>query len=99
MHASDDGMLHAIAVYNEDDCRATLARREWLLAPRPDDAGWAEIPEAREAAEEKRAAEGDREALRQSLLAATDEGSPRWLAGGLLEYHRPQARPACGRFF
>src|SRR2546426_10857 len=99
MHARDDGMLHAIAVYNEDDCRATLALREWLLAHRPDDAVWAEIPEAREVAEEKRAAEGEREALRQSLLAGSDEGSPRWLAGELLEYHRREARPAWWWFF
>ncbi|PYN92510.1 MAG: hypothetical protein DMD91_32155 [Candidatus Rokuibacteriota bacterium] len=38
MHTRDDGALRAIAVYNEDDCRATLALREWLLARRPNDA-------------------------------------------------------------
>src|SRR5439155_90583 len=99
MHTRDDGALRAIAVYNEDDCRATLALREWLLARRPNDAVWAEVPDAREVAEEKRAAENEREALRQSLLAGSEEGSPRWLAGELLEYHRREARPAWWWFF
>ncbi|PYN92509.1 MAG: hypothetical protein DMD91_32150 [Candidatus Rokuibacteriota bacterium] len=46
-----------------------------------------------------RTAEGEREALRQSLLAGSEEGSPRWLAGELLEYHRREARPAWWWFF
>jgi hypothetical protein len=34
--------LASIAEYNEDDCRATLALREWLVEKRPEDAPWAE---------------------------------------------------------
>ncbi len=99
MHTHDDAALQGIAVYNEDDCRATLALRDWLLAQRPAGAVWAEVPEPRDVTEEKRTADAEREALRQSLLAGSDEGSPRWLAGELLEYHRREARPAWWWFF
>src|SRR5436309_93694 len=99
MDTRADARLQAIAVYNEDDCRATLALRDWLLAHRPADAVWAEVPEPRDVTEEKRTADAEREALRQSLLAGSDEGSPRWLAGELLEYHRREVRPAWWWFF
>src|SRR5207247_6293749 len=38
--------LDEIAAYNEEDCRATLALRDWLVEHRPEDAAWAEPPEA-----------------------------------------------------
>ena len=31
----DDAELEAIARYNEEDCRATLALRDWLVSIRP----------------------------------------------------------------
>src|SRR5207245_1599199 len=65
----------------------------------PAGAVWAEVPEPRDVTEEKRTADAEREALRQSLLAGSVEGSPRWLAGELLEYHRREARPAWWWFF
>ena len=37
---ADEARLHAIAAYNEDDVRATLALRDWLVAQRPDGTTW-----------------------------------------------------------
>ena len=37
--------LTAIATYNEDDVRATLALRDWLVGHRPDGLPWREPPE------------------------------------------------------
>src|SRR3989449_338247 len=91
--------LEEIAAYNEDDCRATLALRDWLVEHRPDDAAWAEGPAARLVDDDKQKADAQREALRQALLAGASEGAPRWLAAELLEYHRREARPAWWWFF
>jgi hypothetical protein len=92
---------------------APRARRPWttccgvrvfvdlhgVVRQRPDGAAWAEVHEPRPVTEDRRAADAEREALRQALLAGGDEGSPRWLAGELLEYHRREARPAWWWFF
>ncbi len=40
MNEGDPADLDAIAVYNEDDVRATMALRDWLLAQRPDELEW-----------------------------------------------------------
>ena len=92
----DDALLAKIAAYNEEDCRATLALRDWLVAHRPDGTPWAEAVAA-EARDDTGA--GEREALRQALVEGAAPGSPRWLAGELLEYHRREARPAWWWFF
>jgi len=91
--------LEEIAAYNRDDCRATLALRNWLIANRPPRAAWATAPAEREVDEERQARDAAREALRQSLLAGADPGSPRWLVAELLEYHRREARPAWWWFY
>jgi predicted RecB family nuclease len=44
MAGGDQAELRAIAGYNEDDVRATLALREWLLAHRPDGLPWRQPP-------------------------------------------------------
>jgi len=98
MRTRDDARLHGIAAYNEDDCRAALALRDWLLANRPADADWAEVI-APPADGTDALAAGARDALRRSLTDAAEPGSPRWLAGELLEYHRREARPAWWWFF
>ncbi|HEY3190759.1 MAG TPA: TM0106 family RecB-like putative nuclease, partial [Solirubrobacteraceae bacterium] len=98
MDARDDMRLRAIAAYNEEDCRATHALRDWLVRHRPEDAVWAGS-EPPEVDEERRATGAQREALRQALLAGAVEGSARWFAGELLEYHRREARPAWWAFF
>ena len=91
--------LDAIAAYNEDDCRATLALRDWLDGIRPAGiAGPDPIP-ATVVDEEDAEAASEREALRQELIAGEPHGSPRWLAGELLEYHRREDRPVWWRYF
>lgn len=40
MASADRNELTAIAVYNEDDVRATLALRDWLIEQRPDGIDW-----------------------------------------------------------
>ncbi len=91
--------LDEIAAYNEEDCRATLALRDWLLEHRPDDARWAAPPDARPVDDDRQKTDAQRETLRQALLDGASAGSPRWLAAELLEYHRREARPAWWWFF
>jgi predicted RecB family nuclease len=86
--------LEEIAAYNEEDCRATLVLRDWLIEHRPEGAAWAEPPETRPVDDDRQKADAHREALRQALLAGAAPQSPRWLAAELLEYHRREARPA-----
>jgi uncharacterized protein len=96
METRDETLLAQIVAYNDEDCRATLALRDWLVAHHPDGKAWAEAIDAASRDDEV----GDaREALRQALVAAAEPGSPRWLAGELLEYHRREARPAWWWFF
>jgi len=91
--------LEEIAVYNEEDCRATLMLRDWLVEHRPDDAAWAGSPDGQSVDDDKQKADAEREALRQTLLTGASAGAPRWLAAELLEYHRREARPAWWWFF
>jgi len=86
--------LDEIAAYNEEDCRATLELRDWLVEHRPEGAAWAEPPETRPGDDDRQEADARREALRQALLAGATPQTPRWLAAELLEYHRREARPA-----
>jgi uncharacterized protein len=97
MDARENGApLERIAAYNEEDCRATLALRDWLVANRPPNARWAGVSAA---AASEDAGGGEREALQRALVDGEEPGSPRWLAGHLLEYHRREARPAWWWFF
>ena len=96
MEARDESLLASIAAYNAEDCRATLALRDWLVANRPADAQWFEAV-ADKAREEADAGERDR--LRAALVEGEPPGSARWLAGELLEYHRREARPGWWWFF
>ncbi len=91
--------LEEIVAYNEEDCRATRALRDWLVDHRPDGAAWAESPDARPVDDDKQKSDAEREALRQALLTGASAGAPRWLAAELLEYHRREARPAWWWFF
>ena len=96
METRDESLLASIAAYNADDCRATLALRDWLLAYRPKEARWFEAVEA-EARDDADA--GERDKLRTALIEGGRPGSARWLAGELLEYHRREARPGWWWFF
>jgi uncharacterized protein len=95
----DERFLAGIARYNDEDCRATLALRDWLLGARPVETPWAHLDVPAEGDDDKRAADQEREALRQALVDGAPAGSSRWLAGELLLYHRREARPAWWWFF
>src|SRR6185503_1710931 len=99
MDTQETALLGEIAIYNEEDCQATLALRDWLVDHRPDEATWAAGPAARPADEDKQQTDAQRAALREALLDGAEPGSPRWLTAELLEYHRREARPAWWWFF
>lgn len=104
MESGEAAELDRIAAYNEEDCRATLALRDWLVAQRPDARSWLGDGDAHESADPakadaKRADAEAREALRQALLEDAEAGSARWLAAELLHYHQREARPAWWWFF
>ena len=103
--AGDGERRRVVAGYNEDDCRATLALRDWLeerraeLAerlgedlPRP---VFAEKPGAAEDAESARI----RSALLAGVSAETREGQARALLADLLDWHRREDKPAWWRYF
>jgi predicted RecB family nuclease len=101
LESGDEELLHAIERYNEFDCRATLALRDWLLERRAE-AGvtrWKEPPIPRERREEQEAAIAERERLREALLAGAEEGDERWIVAHLLEYHRREDRPIWWHYF
>ena len=98
MRDHDQHRLDEIAAYNDEDCRATLALRDWLVAHRPD-VPWALSPDERPVDEDRQARDAEREALRQAVLTGAAPGSPRWLVAELLEYHRREARPAWWWFY
>ena len=95
----DQAELDAIAAYNDEDCRATGALYDWLLRVRPADATWLEPTDGRTVGDDERAEQTEREQVRLELVTDEPEGSRRWLAGELLEYHRREARPGWWRYF
>ena len=107
--AGDGERQRVVAGYNEDDCRATLALRDWLevrrlelaerlgeCLPRP---VFAEKPGAPEDPEVTR--------IRSALLAGlpaetsgrTSEQQARALLADLLDWHRREDKPAWWRYF
>ena len=98
--SEDQAELDAIAAYNEEDCLATLALRDWLLAVRPAGiTGPAPIASAVPDEEDAEAASERGSCSGKSSPRASRTGSPRWLAGELLEYHRREDRPVWWRYF
>ena len=95
----DAAELDAIAAYNEEDCRATLALRDWLVERRPAGMDWWVPSEVAPPKPEASARLAARRELRAELVDGREPGSPRWLAGELLEYHRREARPQWWRWF
>jgi len=103
--AGDGERQRVVAGYNEDDCRATLALRDWLevrrreLAerlgeslPRP---FYAEKPGATEDPEVTQI----RSALLAGVSAETGEQQARALLADLLDWHRREDKPAWWRYF
>jgi hypothetical protein len=97
-----------VAGYNEDDCRATLARRDWLEERRAELAGRLGEDLPRPVSAEKPAAAEDPEVARiRSALTAgvsatseqTDSERARVLLSDLLDWHRREDKPAWRRYF
>ncbi len=101
-----------IAGYNEDDCRATLALRDWLEARRPELAArlgvdLAELPRPVVAETEPDGEDSEVTRLRSDLLSSvpaqpsrrTPEQAAIALLADLLEWHRRENKPAWWRYF
>ena len=85
MKDEDQARLDRIARYNEDDVRATMAVRDWLVDHRPDDVDWRDAwLEPRETDEELDA--------RIEALQAFPPGSHEHLMGDVLGYWRRESR-------
>jgi uncharacterized protein len=108
--AGDAGRQAVVAGYNEDDCRATLALRDWLEDRRADLAERAsvQLPRPVAPAEPSRAPEDPevtriRTALLDGVPAVvgerTDEEAARALLADLIGWHRREDKPAWWRYF
>lgn len=75
----DQSELNAIATYNEDDVRATLALRDWLIKQRPAELPWREPPD-----EPSEVIVDINDMI--ARFHQSDEGSPEHLLGDLLGY-------------
>ena len=99
LHGKDQALLDEISAYNEEDCRATLGLLEWLHRARPADLPWPEPPVVPPPSPETSDALDARQRLRAELVTGAESGTPCWIAGELLEYHRREARPAWWAYF
>jgi uncharacterized protein len=107
--AGDAGRQGVVAGYNEDDCRATLALREWLEDRRRDLAERTGEQLPRPFVDEPERAPEDPEVsrIRSALLAGvsaetsarTDEEQARALLADLIDWHRREDKPAWWRYF
>jgi uncharacterized protein len=108
--AGDVARQQVVAGYNEDDCRATLAVRDWLEARRPELAaqlGAAELPRPAVLAEADADADPEIARIRAALLAdvpddpalRSAEQGAKVLLADLLEWHRREDKPAWWRYF
>ena len=98
-----------VAAYNEDDCRATLALRDWLEQRRAELAGRLGEDLPRPAAVEEPESTEDPEVtrIRSALLAGlpadvserTGEQKAKALLADLLDWHRREAKPEWWRYF
>src|SRR5262249_14099216 len=86
--------LEAIAAYNEEDCLATLALRDWLIDRRPESEAEHGVsipfrpPPEREPTPATLPASDETERLRDALTAIAGDGDGRLLCAQILEYHR-----------
>ena len=95
----EQALLDDIAHYNEEDCRATLVLRDWLIAERPPGTPWwpqEKPPETTYVVSPERLA---RFALRDQLVDGATAMSLPWFAGHLLDYHRREQRPGWWQWF
>jgi predicted RecB family nuclease len=107
--AKDGERQRVVAGYNEDDCRATLALRDWLEGRRAELAGRLGEDPPRPAAPAKAETTEDlevariRSALLDGVPAETAERTgnerARVLLADLLDWHRREDKPAWWRYF
>ena len=108
--ARDAGDTKAVvAAYNEDDCRATLALRDWLEQLRAELAGrlGADLPRPAAVAEPEVTEDPELTRIRSALLAGlpadgsarTREQKAKALLADLLDWHRRDAKPQWWRYF
>jgi len=108
--ARDAGDTKAVvAAYNEDDCRATLALRDWLEQLRAELAGrlGADLPRPAAVAEPEVTEDPELTRIRSALLASlpaagsarTREQKAKALLADLLDWHRRDAKPEWWRYF
>ena len=97
--AADVERQRVVAGYNEDDCRATLALRDWLEEGRVELAErlGQELP--RPAVPDKPGAAEDPETVRIRSALLAGEGQARVLLADLLDWHRREDKPAWWRYF
>ena len=98
-----------VAAYNEDDCRATLALRDWLEERRAELAArlGAELPRPVAVDAEPVTEDPEVTRIRAALLAGlpaepgerTGEQKAKALLADLLDWHRREAKPAWWRYF
>ena len=107
--ADEEPSRRGVAGYNEDDCRATLALRDWLEARRPELAALTgtDLPRPVVNAAPHGRQDPDMQRLKADLLAdvpdeiehRSDEQRARALLADLLEWHRREAKPAWWRYY
>jgi predicted RecB family nuclease len=107
--AGEVALQRVVAGYNEDDCRATLALRDWLESLRPELAEMigAELPRPAPPDSEPDSEDSEIARLRSDLVASvpaqptarTPEQAAVALLADLLEWHRRENKPAWWRYF
>ncbi len=109
--AAGDAGRQQVAGYNEDDCRATLALRDWLEERRLDlaERTGGQLPRPFVTEQEAARAPEDPEVtrIRSALLDGvpeeagerTQEQAARALLADLIDWHRREAKPAWWRYF
>jgi uncharacterized protein len=108
--AAEEGeKQHVVAGYNEDDCRSTLALRDWLEKRRLQLERTLGSPLPRPVVEEEAHATEDPEVarLKRELVfdvphdpsQRSDADCAKSLLADLLEWHRREAKPAWWRYF
>jgi uncharacterized protein len=104
----DQERQRIVAGYNEDDCRAALALRDWLEQRRIELASWLGEDLPRPIYQEEAHATEDPEVtrIRAALLAdaadpseRTNDRQAKALLADLLDWHRREAKPEWWRYF